>query len=87
MDLQNNSPHTEYIWKVRGMPCHAVNDSQYFDYANGGYSPMNEVYLYSMYTHDTFMSTVGRAPLGSSTESRIIRGMLVSANFVLRHRI
>lgn len=75
MDQENNGAQSNYLWKVRGMPCHAVNDSQNFDYSNGGYSPMNEVYLYSMYTHDTFMATIGRAPIGSPTQSRIIKGI------------
>lgn len=76
MDLEKEGPGEQYFWKVRGMPCNAVGDTYNFDYVNGAFSPLNEVFVYSTYTHDLFMETLGRTPIGSSTESHIIQGIL-----------
>ena len=63
-DLEQQSESRPFI--TRGFPCHAANDSSNFDKINGGYSPLNEVFIYSQNVHDCFRDWVGRPPLGNT---------------------
>lgn len=63
-DLEQGSENQPFV--TRGFPCHAPNDSVEFDVINGGYSPLNEVFIYSQNVHDCFVAWAGRPPLGST---------------------
>lgn len=73
MDMRNGLPADNSEFLVRGFPCEAANESLAYDKTGNFYSPLNDIYRYAMYTHDMFMETIGRSPLGKTT-SDIIRG-------------
>lgn len=69
-DLQQQSESLPFI--TRGFPCDAPSDASGFDKINGGYSPLNEVFIYSQNVHDTFVNWVGRPPLGNTDADGVV---------------
>ena len=41
---------------------------------NGGFSPLNELFIHASLTYDAFVHYLGRGPLESLQESRKIQG-------------
>lgn len=70
-----NMMHTKQQQFVASdVPCMAVPDPN-FDYENGGFSAMNDVFYYSQKTHDMWVELLGRPPLGYSWSPAKILGM------------
>lgn len=72
LEQQTTSQVSDFL--VRGFPCNAPIDEVNYDYINGGYSPLNEVFIYGQNVHDTFVDYLGRIPLGSPSNPRKILG-------------
>jgi len=64
-DLQQQSTSSMPVFLNRGFPCNAASDPVNFDVINGGYSPLNEVFIYAQNVHNAWMDWVGRPPLSS----------------------
>ena len=73
-----NMMHTEgRAFAASDIPCFAASDPS-FDYDNGGFSAMNDVFYYSQKTHDIWMELLERPPLGYSWKPIKIKGLLLT---------